>query len=165
MSPRLLRPRASTGNRYAALRTSLVAYWPLNETADSGDVTAEDWTRRGNNLTSNNTVPSVAGIQKNGRLFTAANSEFLSINNNADVQFGNGDWAISFWLYSQNTTSGYTHPVGKDGSGAREWGMRLQADASGSANRMEISCQLQTGLCPVHDGILTVTGCLFASPC
>jgi hypothetical protein len=115
-----------------------VAYWPLNESAASGDVTAVDNSGRGNDLTSNNTVPSVAGIQSNGRLFTAANSEFLSINSNADVQFGNGNWAISFWLYSQNTTTGYTHPVGKDASGAREWGMRLQADAAGNANRMEM---------------------------
>lgn len=98
MSPRLLRPR-QTG-RYTALRVGLVAYWPLNEVATSGDVTAEDRTRRGNNLTSNNTVPSIAGRVGNARSLVAANTEFLDSADRADLRFMDGrDWTIAMWFF------------------------------------------------------------------
>ena len=139
MSPRLLRPRA-TAARFAALRVGLVAYWPLNETAGAAEnITAVDWTRRGNDLTSNNTVPSIAGKVNNARQFTAANSEWLSITSRADVQFGNGDWSISWWMYPQATATGFQHVMGKDDSGGREVSFRIQFDSSGSANRVDIA--------------------------
>jgi hypothetical protein len=99
MNPRLLRPLAR--GRYNALRVGLVAYWPLNEDASSGDVTAEDWTGRGNNLTSNNSVLSVAGRQGNARSFVLANSEYLAAaGNNADLRFMDGrNWTFAGWLY------------------------------------------------------------------
>ena len=119
MSQRLLRPR-QTG-RYRALRVGLVAYWPLNEVATSGDVTAEDWTRRGNNLTSNNTVPSVAGVQGNGREFTAAQSEWLgAAGANNDLKFADGrDWTVTGWIWIPTwTTNRYF--IGNDSAGNRE---------------------------------------------
>jgi len=119
MSPRLLRPRQTS--KYAALRSGLVAYWPMNETATSGDVTVEDWTNRGNNLTSNNTVPSVAGIQGNGREFTAANSEWLAAAGaNNDLKFADGrDWTVAGWIWIPTwTTNRYF--IGNDSSGNRE---------------------------------------------
>jgi|688.fasta_scaffold212864_5 hypothetical protein len=99
MNSRLLRPLAR--GRYNALRVGLVAYWPLNEDASSGDVTAEDWTGRGNNLTSNNTVPSVTGRTGNGRHLTAANTEFLAASTDrTDLRFMDGrSWTFAFWFY------------------------------------------------------------------
>jgi len=91
MNNRLLRPLTAG---FQSLRVGLVAYWPLNETATSGDVTAEDWTGRGNDLASNNSVLSVAGKVGNAREVVAANSEYLGIASNTDVQFGNGDWSF-----------------------------------------------------------------------
>lgn len=133
MSPRLLRPRASGRNRFRSLRVGLVAYWPMNETADSGDVTAEDWTGRGNNLTSNNTVPSAAGIQGNARSFTAANSEWLAAaSNNVDLRFADGrDWTFAGWILVPTWTVG-TIFAGNDSSGNREFiaDLRFNADAA-----------------------------------
>ena len=139
MSPRLLRPRASGGFRYPTLRSGLVAYWPLNESAASGDVTAVDNSGRGNDLTSNNTVPSIAGKVNNARQFTAANTEWLSITSRADVQFGNGNWSISWWMFPQATATGFQHVMGKDESGGREVSFRVQFDSVGTANRVDIN--------------------------
>jgi hypothetical protein len=130
MSPRLLRPRQTS--KYAALRTGLVAYWPLNETAASGDVTAEDWTKRGNNLTSNNSVLSVAGKVNNARQFVTANTEFLSIASNADVQFGEDAYTLALWLYVPSSASGTGQIVAKDNSpaGAREFELHYNGAAN-----------------------------------
>jgi hypothetical protein len=118
MNPRLLRPKAS-GFRYQALRSGLVAYWPLNETATSGDVTAKDESGKGNDLTSNNSVLSAAGLIGNARDFVSANSEFLSIASNADMQFGDKDWSLALWFNADNW--GAYQIVAKDASGGREF--------------------------------------------
>jgi hypothetical protein len=118
MSPRLLRPRAS-GFQYASLRSGLVAYWPLNETATSGDVTAADQSGKGNNLTSNNSVLSTTGLFGNARQFVAANSEFLSIASNTDMQFGDKDFTMALW-FNADDWGGY-QIVAKDASGGREF--------------------------------------------
>ena len=118
MSPRLLRPGQTS--KYAALRTGLVAYWPMNETATSGDVTAEDWTKRGNNLTSNNSVLSVAGLQGNAREFVAGNTEYLSRASNTDLTLGNGNWTFAFWFWRSSLT-GNQVLVGKDSTSLREF--------------------------------------------
>lgn len=120
MSPKLLRPRATV--KYAALRTGLVAYWPLNETATSGDVTAEDWTKRGNDLTSNNSVISVAGRQGNAREFVAGNSEYLSRASNTDLTLGNGNWTLAFWFWRSSLT-GQQVIVSKDSTSLREFNL------------------------------------------
>jgi hypothetical protein len=138
MSPRLLRPRAS-GFKYASLRQGLVAYWPLNETATSGDVTAQDTSGRGNNLTSNNSVLSAAGKVGDARQFVSANSEYLDRASNSNLQFGDGDWSISAWVLPTRTTTGFGHVIGKDQSGGREFGMRPQSNSSLSLNRMTVA--------------------------
>jgi hypothetical protein len=133
MNPRLLRPKAS-GFKYQSLRTGLVAYWPLNETATSGDVTAEDKSGKGNNLTSNNSVLSTAGLIGNARDFVAANSEFLSIASNTDMQFGDKDWSISLWFNLNDTTT--YQIVAKDASGGREF--ECAANTVGGNTRLTI---------------------------
>lgn len=123
MNPRLLRPTGPRG-RFRSLRVGLVAYWPMNEVADSGDVTAEDWTGRGNNLTSNNSVPSVTGKTGNGRGFTAANTEWLDATDRADLRFMDGrDWTFAAWLYVPSSWPvGQQAIVSRDGvsAGQRE---------------------------------------------
>jgi hypothetical protein len=120
MNPRLLRPKAS-GFKYQSLRSGLVAYWPLNETA-TGDsnVTAKDESGRGNDLTSNNSVLSATGKIGNAREFVNANSEFLSIASNADMQFGDKDWTISLWFLVTGSWVSGRMIFGKDISGGRE---------------------------------------------
>ena len=119
MNPRLLRPIATS--RYAALRKDLVAYWPLNEDAASGNVTADDATKRGNNLTSTNTVLSTAGLVGNGRSFVRANSEYLS-GTHADLDLGEIAWTITLWFYAATANNSSRQVlIGKDTSGARQF--------------------------------------------
>lgn len=118
MSPTLMRPRANN-YKYASLRSGLVAYWPLNETATSGDVTAKDESGKGNNLTSNNSVLSATGKIGNARDFVAANSEFLSIASSPEMQFGQKDWTLSLWFNADDW--GSYQIVAKDASGGREF--------------------------------------------
>jgi hypothetical protein len=97
MSPRTLRPR-QTG-RYTALRAGLTNYWPLNETATTGDVSATNWVAGGINLTSENSVLSTTGLQGNGRNFVSANSERMIGNATASsTMFGTADFTVAFWF-------------------------------------------------------------------
>lgn len=97
MNPRLLRPR-QTG-RFTSLRRNLVAYWPLNETATSGDVTATNWVPGGLNMTSENSVLSTTGISGNGRTFVLANSERMLGNATASTTlFGTSNFTVAFWF-------------------------------------------------------------------
>jgi hypothetical protein len=125
MNPRLLRPLASRNN---PLRIGLVAYWPLDEIATSGDVTAVDQTGRGNDLTSNNSVLSTTGKVNNGRLFDAASTEYLGRASNSDLQFGDSNWSLQLWFFGTRADpapgSAFEHVIGKDESGGREIGLR-----------------------------------------
>jgi len=97
MSPRTLRPR-QTG-RYTALRAGLTNYWPLNETATTGDVTATNWVAGGIDLTSENSVLSTTGVQGNARNFVSANSERMLGNATASsTLFGTADFTVAFWF-------------------------------------------------------------------
>ena len=102
---------------YGRLRVGLVAYWPLNETATSGDVTAEDKSGNGYDLTSNNSVLSAPGKIGNARDFVNANSEFLSVASNAEIQFGQRDWTVACWFNASVFTG---QLVTKDADGQRE---------------------------------------------
>lgn len=97
MSPRLLRPRQTS--RFAALRKGLTSYWPLNETATTGDVTALNWVAGGLNMTSENSVLSTTGISGNARTFVSANSERMLGNATASsTLFGTADFTVAFWF-------------------------------------------------------------------
>lgn len=130
MSPRTLRPRQTA--RYTALRSGLVAYWPMNESATAGDVTAEDWTKRGNDLTSNNSVLSAAGRVNNGRQFVRANSEWLSVTS-ADLAFGEPAWTLAFWfLVPTAASNSHFLLCAKDESGARQMAVNYNLTAAGA---------------------------------
>jgi hypothetical protein len=98
MSPRLLRPRA-TGLSLGALRQSLALYLPMNETADSGNVTAVDNSGNGFDFTSVNSVLSTAGKVGNAREFIKANqTHLLGGSTSSLLAFGGGNWSLQFWL-------------------------------------------------------------------
>ena len=102
MNQKLLRPKAS-GKFYKSLRVNLQAYWRLDETAVSGNVSALDSIGT-NNLTSTNSVLSTTGLIGTGRNFTAASLQTLSVADSAAAQFGDGDWCISLWHYTTTLT-------------------------------------------------------------
>ena len=102
MNQKLLRPKAS-GKFYKSLRVDLQAYWRLDETAVSGNVSALDSIGT-NNLTSTNSVLSTTGLIGTGRDFVAATLHTLSIADGAAAQFGDGNWCISLWHYTTTST-------------------------------------------------------------
>lgn len=80
------------GGQLAALYASLVAYWKLDEAsgARADSVGA-------NHLTDNNTVASATGlVYPLAADFVAANSEYLSVADNAALSMGD----INFWMAS-----------------------------------------------------------------
>ena len=129
---RLLRPVSAS--RYAALRAGLVAYWPMNETASSGDVTAEDWTKRGNNLSSNNSVLSTTGRINNGRLFVRNNSEWLSVTS-SDLALGEPAWTMTFWFFvASGASNSFFILAAKDESGARQFAINYNLSTAGATS-------------------------------
>lgn len=85
-----------------------------------------------NDLTDNNTVGSATGlVYANAALFVAANSEYLSITDNADVSNdGNGEFFIEAWIYS-TSAAGFRAIFAKDNLGAqREYEIYLEAPAN-----------------------------------
>lgn len=76
-----------------ALTTGLKAWWNLDEASGP----RADSSGNANSLTDDNTVTSVAGVIGNAALFTAANSEDLSIVDNASLAFTTA-LSVSFWL-------------------------------------------------------------------
>lgn len=83
------------------MHDSLIAYWKLGEASG----TRVD-SHGSNNITDNNTVTQAAGIQGNAAQFTAANSEYLSLADNAAMSTANIDWAFAGWVYFDTVVGG-----------------------------------------------------------
>ena len=74
---------AFTVDTTCTLPTNLIAYWKLDEASG----TRND-SKGANHLTDNNTVTQAVGKVGNAAQFTLANSEYLSIADNADLSAG-----------------------------------------------------------------------------
>lgn len=105
----LAETEAAAGGSGNPLTNSIYAYWKMDEASGN----RADSTGRGNTLVDNNTVTSGTGRVGNGAQFTAANSEWLSVNDNPDVSLGDEDWTFAFW-FKQDTLSNYQTAAGKD---------------------------------------------------
>lgn len=79
----------------SSLNTGLIAYWALEE--GSGVRGDDEPTGTPQDLTDNNTVTSVAGINGNAAYFTEANAEHLSHVDSADLSVGNIDFSVTAW--------------------------------------------------------------------
>lgn len=77
-----------------SLLNDLVAFWKLDEASGNRLDSAG-----ANNLADNNTVTQATGKQGNAAQFTAANSEYLSIADNAALSMGDIDFTIAGWVY------------------------------------------------------------------
>lgn len=130
---------SGAGKKYADLtaaeKVGLVSYWDLDET--SGDRADS---HGANTLTDNNTVLSVinaGGAMDGGAAsFVAANSEYLSINDNAALSLGS-DSAFQFalWFAADNpTTAGASYLIAKWGGGGagyqQEYTLKFTPDAA-----------------------------------
>ena len=90
------------------LTDDLKAFWKLGEVSG----TRVD-SFGSNDLTDNNTVTQATGIVGNAAQFTAANTEFLDIADNADLSTGNISFSICGWAFFD------TFPVGGSGITAK----------------------------------------------
>lgn len=101
------------------LTASLMAYWELEEASG----TRAD-SHGSNDLTDNNTVTQNTGKQGNAAVFTAGNSETLSIADNADLSYS-GDFSWSGWLYwTAGSSPQFAGKLG--GFGNSEWELKIQ---------------------------------------
>jgi hypothetical protein len=126
--PTLLVPPAVAGGVAFDL-TSLISHWTLDEASG----TRND-SHGANHLTDNNTVTQAAGKIANAGQFTAANSESLSIVDNASLSTGDIDFMITAWVYFDSFGASGQGVVTKDGAGSgnREYGLIFNK----SANRL-----------------------------
>ena len=93
--------RAAAGGG-AGLLTGLSAWWSLNETSG----TRYDSHSNGLDLTDNNTVGSATGVVGNCADFVATNSEYLSVADNAALDFTTA-FSCSFW--AKNNSASFTN--------------------------------------------------------
>jgi len=82
--------------------TSLVSWWSLDEVSG----TRND-SHGSNHLTDNNTVGSASGIKSNAASFVSANSEYLSISDNASISMGDIDFTICSWVQLKGSKAAY----------------------------------------------------------
>lgn len=83
---------------------NLEARWRLDEASGNAIDTSPG---AGNTLTDNNTVTSGTGVKNGCRHFTAANTEFFSITDNASLSFGDEPLTITLWIKPVSDIVGY----------------------------------------------------------
>ena len=93
-----------------SLKDDLVSWWSLDET-----IGTRDDSHGSNNLVDHNTVGYTTGKQGNASAFTAANSEYLDIADNADLSLNGTDFTVAGWVnlssksnYRDIIVKGYT---------------------------------------------------------
>ena len=130
-----LRLAGGGGRQLAALYNSLVGYWKLDEAsgnrADSVGA---------NTLTDNNTVGSTTGlVYGTAAEFVAANSEYLSITDNAALSMGDIDFWIGAWVRLTTITGSIRAQVSKYRAAAGERAYALDHDNGSSRFRWFVS--------------------------
>lgn len=107
--PRMNQTRQINAHRFAAagggggpLLTGLAAWWKLDEASG----TRADSHTNGLDLTDNNTVGSATGVVSDAADFVSANSEYLSVADNAALDFTTA-FAVSFW--AKNTSASFAN--------------------------------------------------------
>lgn len=126
-----------------ALSDNLIGYWPLDE-ASGNALDAHG----SNDLTeTSGTIGSTTGLITNARDFVASDSEWFSINDNADLSTGDIDFTIAMWVKRDN--------YDRCGFGCKtdEWEFMMTNDAyqqfivrnGGSSGSVNWSSQWSTG--------------------
>lgn len=96
-----------------------VAHWKLNEASGTRNDSVG-----ANHLTDNNTVTMQAGKIGNAAEFVSANSEYLSIADNADLSTGDIDFTIACWVKPNDVSA--NHGVYMKGSGYIEYMLQYE---------------------------------------
>lgn len=98
--------------------SNLISVWHLEE--GSGNRADAYGT---NTLTDNNTVISNSGKVVTAGQFTAANSEYLSVTDNASLSMNSTDFTIAAWVYADSLGQNRFFLTKDDLSGQREYGL------------------------------------------
>jgi len=113
-----------SGTDGSALTTNLISWWNLDELSG----TRYD-SHSTNHLTDNNTVTQAVGIAQSvardtnfAAQFTAANSEYLSIADNATFSTGDIDFWIAGWVYLDAVAANQGLVTKDAGANNREYG-------------------------------------------
>ena len=107
-----------------AILDDLVSWWELNETSG-----IRYDAHSSNNLSDQNTVLYSAGKVGNAAVMRYAQSEYLSMLSNSEIQAGNIDFTWATWVYLYSTGKNLSRIlVGKDNSvaGEREYYVKYQ---------------------------------------
>lgn len=108
------------------IRTSMISYWALGEASG----TRSD-SHGSNHLTDNNTVTQAAGKLGNAAQFTAANSESLSVADNASLSTGDIDFTVACWVYldSKGANRTLASKLAIGGAAGGEWILNYNSGA------------------------------------
>jgi hypothetical protein len=82
--------------------TNLIAWWSQDEVSGTRNDSHST-----NHLTDNNTVSSTTGKKSNAAEFTSANSEYLSIADNASLSMGDIDFTLCSWVRLTGTKAAF----------------------------------------------------------
>lgn len=114
------------------LLRDLVAYWKLDENIPASAAATTRYDSVGlNHLTDNATVTEAGGIRGQAGQFTAANSEYLSIADNSDLQTGNINFTWAAWVYNDANDANTRRIVAKDDPNG---GYQLSINANNDPN-------------------------------
>lgn len=122
------------------LLTDLAAFWKLEEASGSRLDSVGS-----NTLTDVNTVTQAAGILGNAAQFLIANSEYLSIADNAAIGMGDNDFTITCWLKLGVNNVGMGI-VAKDAATKRDYALTFESPGSGSRFRFEVCNGVSTSI-------------------
>lgn len=100
------------------LWTNLTSWWTLDEASGN-----RSDSKGSNTLTDTNTVMSVGGKKSAAGMFVKANSERLTIADNASLSVGDIDFYIAAWVYPTLDDGASQHTIAAKaaGSGNRAW--------------------------------------------
>jgi len=114
------------------LTDGLMGYWKMDESSTGASQTdRSDSSGNGNTLTDNNTTASDVGKFGNSSDFISANSEYLSITNNASLSSGDVDYMITAWVKTPDITDAgvFINKVGNASNSEWEYFLRIHNDA------------------------------------
>lgn len=119
------------------LSDSLIAYWKLEEASGTRFDELAGCGGSGCDLTDNNTVGQAAGINGYAGQFVAANSEYLSHLDNADLSTGDVDFTIAVWIYVDSLPGSGVYPgiYTKRGGTLNEWSIAITPSDHEQPNR------------------------------
>lgn len=101
---------------HAAVITSLVSYWELNEASGTRNDAHST-----NHLTDNNTVLSTTGKVGTAADFETSTSEYLSRASNSALQAGDIDFTFAAWINLESATSGIIASKDSNAGSSRDY--------------------------------------------